>query len=79
MGYASYCAYPISHTSHIQIPLFPASPDTPYTGIPGNRGPDGVPLNGAPKIGPKPHSYIEAPDGHTRDLAPYTPPKGGPK
>ena len=70
--------HPISHTPHIPYTHIRASPDTPYTGIPGNRGPDGIPLNGVPGIGPKPHSYIDAPDGHTRDLAHMGPPNRAP-
>ena len=66
-----YSPYPIQPIAH--IPHIPYSPYTPYTGIPGNRAPDGVPLFEAPEIGPKPHSYIEAPDGHTRDLGPWSP------
>ena len=70
LAHIPYTPYPIAHTAH--------SPDTPYTGIPGNRAPDGVPLNGVPRIGPKPHSYIDAPDGHTRDLGPWSPPNRAP-
>ena len=71
MAHIPYTPYPIH-------PIYRASPDTPYTGIPGNRAPDGVPLNGVPGIGPKPHSYIDAPDGHTRDLGPSSPPNRAP-
>ena len=74
------------------IPLAPAAAHAaagasgliPIPHIPGypiSRDPRdwGYPQMGVPQIGPKSHSYIDAPDGRQCDLAHMSCSKGGPK
>ena len=61
------------------IPI-PHIPGSQGIGVPDPPDPQIGGLGEGPQIGgPKPHSYIGAPDGRQCDLGPLDPPKRGPK